>query len=63
MTWLEKDIEDLVELQSEWCGAHECAECGLNTSTLKPCLEGIAQSMQFTLESIKKAQRRLEEYV
>ena len=63
MTWLEKDIEDLLELQSEWCSAHECAECGFNTNPLKPCLEGIARSMGFTLESIKKAQRRLEEYV
>ena len=63
MTWLENDIEDLLELQSVWCSAHECDECCFNTNPLKPCLERIVLSMEFTLESIKKAQRRLERYV
>ena len=63
MTWLEKDIEDLIELKDDWCREHDCSECGFNTNRNKPCLEQAVNSLGFTLENIKKAQRRLEDYV
>ena len=63
MTWLEKDIEDLLELQTVWCREHDCQDCGFNTNANSPCLEQVVNSLGFTLESIKKAKRRLEEYV
>ena len=63
MTWLEKDIEDLMELKDDWCREHDCKDCGFNTNRNKPCLEQAVNSLGFTLENIKKAQRRLEDYV
>jgi len=63
MTWLEKDIEDLMLLQDEWCREHKCQDCGFNTNKNKPCLEQVVNSLGFTLAHIKKAQRGLEEYV
>lgn len=63
MTWLEKDIEDLMDIQDEWCREHNCRDCGFNTNINKPCLEQVVNSLGFTLEHIKEAQRRLEEYV
>lgn len=63
MTWLEKDISDLMELKDQYCREHKCENCYFNTNMNKMCLEEIANSLGFTLESIKTAQRRLEEYV
>ena len=63
MTCLEKDLEDLRELRSDLCGELECGDCPFNTSSNKPCLDEIVNSLGVTLERIAKAIRRLEEYV
>lgn len=63
MTWLEKDLEDLRELRSDFCGEQECGDCPFNTSRNRPCLDEAVNSLGFTLEMIAKAKRRLEEYV
>lgn len=63
MSWISKDIEDLVELQEGYCSETDCNDCEFNIGRTKPCLEDIAKSMKYTLSQIEKAKRRLEEYV
>ena len=63
MTCLEKDLEDLRELRSDFCGEQECKDCPFNTSRNRPCLDEAVNSLGSTLERIAKAIRRLEEYV
>lgn len=63
MSWLSKDVEDLIKLKDKYCAEHECGKCDFNVSRNEPCLEEAVNTLAFTMDMIEKEKRRLSEYV
>ena len=61
--WLSSDINDLLELVTEYCSEHECYECPFNKGRNVNCLKDISNSLDRDMDILRIHSRRLEQYV